>query len=78
MKIADYFDRIYIINLPERVDRRRHMEKEIGKLSLTPNSDKVHFLRLSNLNRLLPSSPEVRVAYLSAISQFCKKPKPKG
>ncbi len=45
MKIADYFDRIYIINLPERVDRRRHMEKEIGKLSLTPNSDKVHFFK---------------------------------
>lgn len=33
--IFDRYDRIRIINLPERVDRRREMEAELAKLGLT-------------------------------------------
>ena len=34
MKLIDQFDRIYIVNLPERSDRRREMEAELGRLGL--------------------------------------------
>jgi GR25 family glycosyltransferase involved in LPS biosynthesis len=39
MKILDLFQRGYVINLPERVDRRQGAEKELKKLgmSFTPN-----------------------------------------
>lgn len=35
MSIFDHFERIRIINLPERKDRRRAMDRELGKVGLT-------------------------------------------
>lgn len=39
MLVKDFFERTYVINLPERVDRRKEMIHELDKagLSLTPN-----------------------------------------
>ena len=34
MKVEDFFDRIYAINLPERVDRRKGIEKELKAIGL--------------------------------------------
>ncbi len=34
MKLNDYFDRITVINLPERQDRRREISRELDKLGL--------------------------------------------
>lgn len=34
MGIAELFDRIYIVNLPERTDRRREMEEQLVKVGL--------------------------------------------
>lgn len=34
MKLQDFFERIYIINLPERADRRRGMERELKEIGL--------------------------------------------
>lgn len=38
MKFIEFFDRVYVINLPNRVDRRKAMEKELIKagMPLTP------------------------------------------
>lgn len=41
MKLKDFFDKIYIINLPERVDRRRGMERELKSIGLDYSSEKV-------------------------------------
>ena len=30
MTLLDYFDRCYVVNLPERADRRREMQQELG------------------------------------------------
>lgn len=38
MKIQDYFEKIFIINLPERQDRLRGMVKELRKIDLTLDS----------------------------------------
>lgn len=35
MKLNDYFDRITVINLPERHDRRREISRELDKLGLS-------------------------------------------
>lgn len=37
MKLVDYFDRIYIIFLPERTDRVRQMKNQLAKLGLDNN-----------------------------------------
>jgi glycosyl transferase, family 25 len=39
MKIKNYFERIYVVNLPERTDRRKTIALELAKagLPLTPN-----------------------------------------
>lgn len=35
MKLLDRFDRIRIVNLPERTDRRREMDRELAKIGLS-------------------------------------------
>ena len=39
MLVKDFFERTYVINLPERVDRHREMRRELDKAGppLTPN-----------------------------------------
>ncbi len=43
MHLMDYFDRCYIINLPERRDRRREMEKELERAGMPPMPGRVEF-----------------------------------
>jgi hypothetical protein len=43
MTFHDYFDRVYIINLPERVDRRAEMEKELKSAELSPEQGRIEF-----------------------------------
>lgn len=43
MRIMDYFDRAYIINLPSRIDRRRQMERMLKRVGLPPEPGKVEF-----------------------------------
>lgn len=38
-RLNDVFDRISIINLPERIDRRQEMAEELAKIGLSLNSD---------------------------------------
>jgi hypothetical protein len=42
MRIIDYFDRLYVINLPERTDRRKVISVELGKAGLIDTA-KVRF-----------------------------------
>jgi glycosyl transferase family 25 len=39
----DYFDRVYIINLPYRVDRRKEMEDQFRKISVDNHHPKISF-----------------------------------
>lgn len=41
MQITDYFDRIYIVNLPERTDRRKAMERELNRAKMPLHPHKV-------------------------------------
>lgn len=41
MKLIEYFDRVCIIHLPERVDRMRDLERELGLLGVDPRGPKV-------------------------------------
>jgi len=43
MLIHEYFDRIYIINLPERKDRRSEMMHELAQAGIPAQSDRVEF-----------------------------------
>ncbi|WP_367026704.1 glycosyltransferase family 25 protein [Methylococcus sp. ANG] len=43
MPLMDYFDCCYVINLPERRDRRREMEKELERAGMPPESGRVEF-----------------------------------
>jgi hypothetical protein len=43
MTIFDYFDKIYIINLPNRIDRRRDMTRELAAAGLPPTPGRVEF-----------------------------------
>ena len=40
--LANYFDKIYIINLVERSDRRLEMNEQLGKIGLTLNHASIH------------------------------------
>lgn len=40
--MLDAFEAVYVINLPERTDRRREMESELAKVGLSFASPKVH------------------------------------
>lgn len=41
LKIRDYFDRIWVINLPERRDRKRAMLRELERAGMPPAPNKV-------------------------------------
>jgi len=43
MTITDYFERTYIINLAERTDRRREMERELQLQDISPRDRSVRF-----------------------------------
>jgi hypothetical protein len=43
MRFREFFDRIYIINLPERTDRRAEMEKELERVGMWPAPGRVEF-----------------------------------
>jgi glycosyl transferase, family 25 len=43
MTFRDYFDRVYIINLPERTDRRADMEKELDAAGLSLTAGHIEF-----------------------------------
>ncbi|GAB4147929.1 MAG: hypothetical protein Fur0046_26310 [Cyanobacteria bacterium J069] len=43
MRFVDYFDRVSVINLPERTDRRRDMEQELLRLGFSLAGDQVEF-----------------------------------
>lgn len=42
MKVIDYFEKAYVINLPERKDRLRAMKRELEKAEMPIDSDKVN------------------------------------
>lgn len=42
MKIIDFFERAYVINLPERKDRLRDMKRELEKVEMPLYSEKVY------------------------------------
>jgi len=44
MKFVDFFDRVYVLNLPERKDRFRHMQRELARVGMPFDDTKVlHF-----------------------------------
>ena len=43
MRFFDYFDRIWIISLIERVDRRRRIERELARIGLPLTPGKIEF-----------------------------------
>lgn len=43
MNFYDFFEHFYIINLPERTDRKRHMKKELKKIGIPSEDAKVGF-----------------------------------
>jgi glycosyl transferase family 25 len=45
MKLIDQFERIYIVNLPERSDRRREMEAELGRYAIAVDGAKIRYLQ---------------------------------
>ena len=52
MRFVDFFERAYIINLPERVDRRKGMEKELRKVGMSFEPGKIELFRA-----IRPDSP---------------------
>lgn len=45
MRLLDHFERIYIVNLPERADRRREMDRELARVGLRVDGRRVRFFR---------------------------------
>jgi len=45
MKLIDQFSRIYIVNLPERSDRRREIEAELARLGIRVDGSRVRYFR---------------------------------
>jgi glycosyl transferase family 25 len=43
VQLLGYFDRVVVINLPERTDRRAGVERELARLGLARHADKVRF-----------------------------------
>ena len=43
MKLLDQFERVYIVNLPERSDRRREIEAELGRYGLRVDGAKIRY-----------------------------------
>lgn len=44
MKLIDQFKRVYIVNLPERDDRRREIEAELDRIGLQVDGKKIRYL----------------------------------
>ena len=44
MKLTDQFDRVYIVNLPYRLDRRREINAELQRFNISIDGDKVRLL----------------------------------
>lgn len=47
--LLDFFDKLYIINLPERADRRKQIQQELRAIGISDTSKKVVFFRLLSL-----------------------------
>jgi len=45
MKLIDQFERVYIVNLPERNDRRREIESELGRHGMQVDGTKIRYFR---------------------------------
>jgi glycosyl transferase, family 25 len=45
MKLIDFFERVYIVNLPERSDRRREMEAELQRVGLSVDGRHIRYFR---------------------------------
>lgn len=45
MKLIDQFARTYIVNLPERSDRRREIESELGRHGMQVDGTKIRYFR---------------------------------
>ena len=43
MNLIEQFDRVYIVNLPEREDRRQEMEVELNRAGLRIDGDRIRF-----------------------------------
>lgn len=71
MKFIDYFDRAYVLNLPERRDRREAMAKELDRVGLPLTPGKVEIFAA-----IKPSDPGpferigFRGCYLSHLEMF--------
>ncbi|WP_035990830.1 glycosyltransferase family 25 protein [Leptolyngbya sp. KIOST-1] len=71
MKFIDYFDRAYVLNLPERRDRREAMVKELNRVGLPLTPGKVEIF-----DAIKPSDPGpferigFRGCYLSHLEMF--------
>lgn len=69
MLVKDFFERIYVINLPERVDRRKDIIRELSKaeLPLTPNKIEIFSATRPESAERFPSIP-VRGCFLSHLA----------
>ncbi|MGB0732801.1 MAG: glycosyltransferase family 25 protein [Pontibacterium sp.] len=66
IKLLDLVDAIYVINLPERVDRRRRMDSVLSTLNLSFNDERVHlFPAVKVADAQGFPSPGVRGCFLS-------------
>lgn len=45
MKLIDQFERVYIVNLPERADRRREIEAELARFGMRVDGEKIRFFK---------------------------------
>ncbi len=69
MQLLDCFDRICIINLPERRDRRRQVEKELARLGLRADGDHIRFVAGIRMDDAGPfPSAGARGCYLSHLA----------
>lgn len=53
MKLINYFDRAYVLNLPYRTDRRKAMEKELSRVGVSSHSGQVEIFPA-----IRPETPE--------------------
>jgi len=69
MKLIDQFDRVYIVNLPERSDRRREIEAELGRFGLSVDGETIRYWTATRPNDagLFPSIGS-RGCFLSHLS----------
>ena len=47
-KFIDYFDKVYVINLESRADRRMEIDVELKKINLSLDDPKVIFFKRLN------------------------------